>query len=68
VPVIGWRGSGGPGSGGPGSGDDGPDLPRPRRPGPGCLLAAIVAGIGLLVTLVLAARLLTSALTGVTIR
>jgi hypothetical protein len=47
---------------------DGPDLPEPRRPGAGCLLAAIVAGVGLLIVLVLTVRLLGTALTGVKIR
>ncbi len=48
--------------------DDGPDVPEPRRPGLGCLLAAIVAGVGLLVVVVLAVRLLGTAFSGVKIR
>jgi hypothetical protein len=47
---------------------DGPDLPEPRRPGAGCLVAAIVAGVGLLVVVVLAVKLLGTALDGVRIR
>jgi hypothetical protein len=52
----------------PVNGGDGPDPPVPRRPGAGCLLAAIVAGVGLLIVVVLAVKLLGSALDGVKIR
>jgi len=47
---------------------DGPDLPEPRRPGAGCLLAAIVAAVGMVIVLILAVRLLGTALDGVKIR
>jgi hypothetical protein len=40
----------------------------PRRPGWGCLVAAIVAAVGLIVLVVLATRVLGSALDGVRIR
>ena len=40
----------------------------PRRPGWGCLVAAIVAGVGLIVLVVLASRLLGATLDGVRIR
>lgn len=46
--------------------DDKP--PGPRRPGWGCLVAAIVAAVGLVVLVVLASRLLGGALDGVRIR
>lgn len=51
----------------------GPELPNeegppPRRPGWGCLVAAIVAAFGLIVVAVLAARLLNTALGDVRIR
>jgi hypothetical protein len=42
--------------------------PGPRRPGLGCLAAAIVAAVGLVVLVVLASRLLGGALDGVRIR
>jgi hypothetical protein len=48
--------------------DDGPDRPEPRRPGAGCLVAAIVAAVGLAIVLVLAVKLLGTALDGVSIR
>ncbi len=48
--------------------DDGPDLPEPRRPGAGCLLAAIVAAVGLLIAAILLVNLLGTALDGVSIR
>jgi len=45
------------------------DEPRgPRRPGWGCLAGAIVAAVGLVVLVVLATRILGSALDGVRIR
>ncbi|HKS99143.1 MAG TPA: hypothetical protein VJT31_06375 [Rugosimonospora sp.] len=47
---------------------DEPDLPEPRRPGAGCLLAAIVAAVGLVIAVVLAARMLAAGLGGVQIR
>jgi hypothetical protein len=40
----------------------------PRRPGWGCLVAAIVAAVGLIVVLVFATRILGAALDGVHIR
>ncbi len=40
----------------------------PRRPGWGCLVAAVVAAVGLIVLVVLATRLLGSVLDGVQIR
>jgi hypothetical protein len=46
--------------------DDQP--PGPRRPGWGCLAAAIVAAVGLVVLVVLATRLLGGVLDGVRIR
>ncbi len=46
--------------------DDGPAAPR--RPGWGCLVAAIVAAVGLVVMVVLATKLLGTALDGVRIR
>jgi len=42
--------------------------PGPRRPGWGCLAAAIVAAVGLVVLVVLATRVLGGALDGVRIR
>ncbi len=42
--------------------------PAPRRPGWGCLIAAVVSAIGLIVLVVLATRVLGSALDGVQIR
>jgi hypothetical protein len=45
-----------------------PGSPRPRRPGWGCLAAAIVIGIGTVVVVVLAANLIGTALSGVTVR
>jgi hypothetical protein len=42
--------------------------PPPRRPGWGCLAAAIVTGIGLIVVLVLATNLLAAVFEGVRIR
>jgi hypothetical protein len=48
--------------------DAGPDLPEPRRPGAGCLVAAIVTAIGLVIVLVLAVKMLGTALDGVRIR
>jgi hypothetical protein len=42
--------------------------PAPRRPGWGCLIAAVVAGIGLIVVAVLAAGLLNTAFEDVKIR
>jgi hypothetical protein len=47
---------------------DGEDPPPPRRPGWGCLLAAIAGGIGAVIAVVLAARLLGTALSGIHIR
>jgi len=46
--------------------DDGPAAPR--RPGWGCLVAAIVAAAGLIVLVVLAIRVLGTALDGVQIK
>ena len=46
--------------------EEGP--PPPRRPGWGCLAAAIVTAIGLIVVLVLAANLFANALGGVRVR
>jgi hypothetical protein len=40
----------------------------PRRPGWGCLVAAILAAVGLIVLVVLASRILGAALDGVRIR
>jgi len=40
----------------------------PRRPGWGCLIAAILSAVGLVVVLVLATGVLGTALDGVTIR
>jgi hypothetical protein len=42
--------------------------PPPRRPGWGCLAAAIVTAIGLIVVLILALNLLSTAFSGVRIR
>ena len=50
----------------PWSPDDEPATPR--RPGWGCLVAAIVAAAGLIVLVVLATRVLGGALDGVRIR
>jgi hypothetical protein len=46
--------------------EEGP--PPPRRPGWGCLAAAIVTAIGLVVVLVLAVNLLATMLDGVRVR
>jgi hypothetical protein len=46
--------------------EEGP--PPPRRPGWGCLAAALVTGIALVVMVVLALNLLRDALSGVRIR
>jgi hypothetical protein len=46
--------------------EEGP--PPPRRPGWGCLAAAIVTAIGLIVIVVLAVGLLGTALSGIRIR
>jgi hypothetical protein len=46
--------------------EDGP--PPPRRPGWGCLAAAIVTAIGFIVVVVLALALLSNAFSGVRIR
>jgi hypothetical protein len=46
----------------------GGDEPPPRRPGFGCLAAAIITSIGLVVLAILVLRLLGTALSGVTIR
>jgi hypothetical protein len=46
--------------------EDGP--PPPRRPAWGCLAAAIVTGIGLIVIVIVAAQLIGTALGGVHIR
>jgi hypothetical protein len=48
--------------------DDESERPPPRRPGLGCLLAAIICAVGLLVVLVLGVKLIGSALSGVEIR
>jgi hypothetical protein len=45
-----------------------PDLPEPRRPGTGCLLAAVVAAVGLIIVAILAVKLLGTAADGVKIR
>jgi hypothetical protein len=44
------------------------EVPPPRRPGWGCLAAAIVTAIGLVVLVVLAANLLGAVFEGVRIR
>jgi branched-subunit amino acid ABC-type transport system permease component len=44
------------------------DPPAPRRPGWGCLVAAIIGGIGAIIAVAFAARLIGTALSGVTIR
>ena len=46
--------------------EDGP--PPPRRPGWGCLMAAIVTGLGVIVMLVLLVNLLGAAFDGIRIR
>jgi len=48
--------------------DGGPPGRVPRRPGLGCLVAAIVGALGLVVAAVLAAQLLGAALSGVQLR
>jgi hypothetical protein len=44
------------------------DRAAPRRPGWGCLVAAIVAAVGLVVLVILATRVVSAALDGVQIR
>lgn len=46
--------------------EEGP--PPPRRPGWGCLVAAIVTAVGFIVIVVLAVGLLGDVLSGITIR
>lgn len=46
--------------------EEGP--PPPRRPGWGCLAAAVVTAIGFIVVAVLAANLLATAFSGVRVR
>jgi hypothetical protein len=47
---------------------DAPDPEPPRRPAWGCLAAVIVAAIGMIIAVVLVARLANDALSGVHIR